>query len=228
QTADSEPGILANVTSRGGRDLVGFFTGKGSSRWSGTLTAGVHDQSREDIGGEGWADMPGYRRYTLRPRVWWNAGEARSLFLTAGITNEDREGGTLPGRVLPDGSVFAEALHTRRLDGGAVSHWALGGGFALDGRVSFTSTHLDRTFGTRRIASSQTTAYGEETLSGSSRGHSWVLGVAFEHDEVAPTAWLKVAGTARVDVHNDYGKFFSPRLSALFRQPGSAWSLRAS
>ena len=95
QTADSEPGILANVTSRGGRDLVGFFTGKGSSRWSGTLTAGVHDQSREDIGGEGWADMPGYRRYTLRPRVWWNAGEARSLFLTAGITNEDREGGTL-------------------------------------------------------------------------------------------------------------------------------------
>jgi outer membrane receptor for ferrienterochelin and colicins len=251
QTADSEPGILANVTSRGGRDLVGFFTGKGSSRWSGTLTAGVHDQSREDIGGEGWADMPGYRRYTLRPRVWWNAGEARSLFLTAGITNEDREGGTLPGRVLPDGSVFAEALHTRRFDGGAVSHWALGGGFALDGRVSFTSTHLDRTFGTRRIASSQTTAYGEETLSGSSRGHSWVLGVAFEHDalnaeavpgvsygynvpavfvqdEVAPTAWLKVAGTARVDVHNDYGNFFSPRLSALFRQPGSAWSLRAS
>src|SRR5450631_4451379 len=60
QTADSEPGILANVTSRGGRDVVGFFTGKGSSRWSGTLTAGVHDQSREDIGGEGWADMPGY------------------------------------------------------------------------------------------------------------------------------------------------------------------------
>jgi iron complex outermembrane receptor protein len=50
----------------------------------------------------------------------------------------------------------------------------------------------------------------------------------FAQDEFAPAAWVKLAASARVDAHNDYGTFFSPRLSALFRQPGSQWSLRAS
>src|SRR5437016_8574439 len=49
QTADAESSIIANATSRGGRDLLAFLTGKGSSEWSGTLTAGAHDQSREDV-----------------------------------------------------------------------------------------------------------------------------------------------------------------------------------
>jgi outer membrane receptor for ferrienterochelin and colicins len=251
QTADAEPAILANVSSRGGRDLEGFFTDKGSSGWSGTLMVGAHDQSREDISDEGWAELPGYRRYTLRPRLWWNAGPNRSLFLTAGLTDEYRDGGTMPGRLLPDGSEFAEALHTRRMDVGAVSRWLLDDGLELNGRVSLTSTHLDRTFGTQRIAWTQTTAYGEEAVSGSTHGHAWVLGLAFEHDalaaaavpgvsyaynvpaifaqdEFAPTTWLKFAGSVRVDAHNDYGTFFSPRLSALLRQPESNWSLRAS
>jgi outer membrane receptor for ferrienterochelin and colicins len=251
QTADAEPAILASVGTRGARDLEGFLSDKGSAGWSGTLTAGAHDQSREDISDEGWAELPAYRRYTLRPRLWWDAAPGRSLFLTVGLTNESREGGTMPGRVLPDGSAFAEALHTRRLDGGAVSNWVLDDALALTGRVSFTSTQLDRTFGAQRIASDQTTVYAEETISASTRGHAWVLGLAFEHDalaaaavpgvsygynvpavfvqdEAAATSWLKFAGSARVDGHNKYGTFFSPRVSALMRQPESDWSLRAS
>jgi outer membrane receptor for ferrienterochelin and colicins len=251
QTSEAESAILANMTSRSGRDLVGFFTDVGSSSWSTTLTAGVHDQSRQDISGEGWADVPGYRRYTLRPRVWWNAGQARSLFLTAGLVDEDREGGTMPGRRLPGGNTFAEALHTHRLDGGLVTHWSLDGGWTLNGRLSLTSTHENRTFGTQRVGSSQTTAFGEGTVSSNSHGHAWILGVAFEHealvaatvpgvgyqynapavfvqDEGAPTPWLKLAGSARVDAYGSLGSFFSPRLSALFRRPGSTWSLRAS
>jgi len=47
-------------------------------------------------------------------------------------------------------------------------------------------------------------------------------------DEVAPVPWMKLAASARLDVHNRYGTFFSPRLSALFRKAGSAWSVRAS
>ena len=60
---------------------------------AGTLTAGVHDQSRQDVNGDGWADLAGYRRYSVRPRIWWNEGQDQSLYLTAGITEERREGG---------------------------------------------------------------------------------------------------------------------------------------
>jgi outer membrane receptor for ferrienterochelin and colicins len=251
QTAAAESTVLANLNSRGGRDIEGFFTDAGAGGWSGTLTAGAHDQSREDVGGEGWADIAGYRRYTLRPRLWLNPGADQSLFLTAGLTDEYREGGTLDGRVLPSGAPFAEALHTQRLDGGVVSHWRLSDAIGVDGRLSITSTNLDRIFGTQRITSTQTTVYGEEALSGTLGENAWVLGTAFQHDglsapavlgvghsynvpalfaqdEFSPTAWLKLAGSARIDSNNAYGTFFSPRFSVLIREPGSEWTLRAS
>jgi outer membrane receptor for ferrienterochelin and colicins len=251
QTPAADSSVLANVSNRGGRDLEGFFTEGGTKGWSATLTAGAHDQSREDVNGDGWADIPGYRRYTVRPRAWWNPGSLQSLFFTVGLVDESREGGTLVGRVLPSGAPFAEALHTQRLDGGVASHWLVGDGIALDGHLSVTSTRLDRNVDVQRIASTQTTVFGEEALSGMARGHAWVLGVALNHDglavgalpgvgydykvpaifaqdEMAPAAWVKLAASARVDAHNLYGTFFSPRLSALFRQPKSAWSLRAS
>jgi iron complex outermembrane receptor protein len=114
-----------------------------------------------------------------------------------------------------------------------------------------TSSQLDRIFGTQRVASTQTTIFADEAVSGVIGGHAWVLGVAFDHDglavgavpgvgyaynvpgvfaqdEFAPATWIKLAASARVDVQNIYGTFISPRLSALFRLSGSPWSLRAS
>ena len=251
RTAAADPTVLANVNSRGGRDLEGFFTEGNAEGLSGTLTAGVHDQSREDASGEGWADIAGFRRYTVRPRAWWNAGSDQSLFVTAGLTDEYRQGGTLFGRMLPSGGAFVEAMYTQRLDGGVVSHWRLDDGIVLDGHFSVTTTNLDRIFGSERIASTQSTVYGEEALSGTLHDNAWVLGLAFQHDglsaaavqgvgysyntpgifaqdEFSPATWLKLAASARVDHNNAYGTFFSPRFSALIRQPSSAWSLRAS
>lgn len=251
QNADAESSVLANATSRGGQDLVGFFSAKGSSRWSGTLTAGAHHQSREDIDGDGWADLSGYRRITLRPRAWWQGAGGHSLFLTAGYTDEDRSGGTLPGRVLPDGRAFPERLRTRRFDAGAVSTWELANGGKFNGRFSVTSNRLDRTFGNDVTPSTETTAFAEGAWNGRSGGHQWVLGLAFEHsqlsastvpgvsyvynvpaafaqDEFAANDRLTFAGSVRVDAHDSYGTFVSPRLSALVRVPQSEWSLRAS
>jgi iron complex outermembrane receptor protein len=248
-TADST--ILGNLSSHGARDLEAFLTKHGAPGLSGTLTVGVHDQPREDLNGDGWSDIAGYRRYTVRARAWGNEDPEHSLFFTAGTTEEDREGGTLPGRVLPTGAAFTESLHTQRLDGGSVAHWLIDESVTLDGRFSVTSTNLDRVFGVRDEASTQVTVFGDESLSGTVLDQRWVLGVAFNHDGLAvsavpgvgheynvpgvyaqdtyaPTGWIELAGSARLDVHNTYGTFLSPRLSALFRQPNSAWSLRAS
>ena len=247
----AESAVLANATSRGGRDLEGFFTQDSLKDWTGTLTAGVHDQSRQDVNGDGWADLPGFRRYSLRPRIWWNSGKDQSLFLTGGVTEERREGGTMLGRELPDGSPFAEVLHTRRFDGGAVGYWKLNEAVTLNSRLSITSADSDRTFGEQRIPSTQTTIFSEQAFTGETQGHQWALGAAFQHDalrvaavsgvgytynvpgvfaqdEFSPLSWIKLAAAARVDSNNQYGRFASPRLSALFRQAGSPWSLRAS
>ena len=118
---DSESSVLANVNSRGGRDVSAFLAEKGAGSWGGTLTAAADSQSREDPDSDGWADLPYYRRYALRPRVWWNAGQDHSVFLTAGLVNEDRDGGTVLNATLSNGLPFPEALHTIRLDLGAVA-----------------------------------------------------------------------------------------------------------
>lgn len=244
----AESAVLANATSRGGRDLEAFVTDDSLKEWSGTLTAGVHDQSREDVNHDGWADIPGFRRYSVRPRIWWDPGENQSVFFTAGITEEHREGGTLLGSVLPP---FSERLHTRRVDGGMVGYWKLSDALTFNSRVSITLANLDRTFGEQRVPSTQTTIFSEQSFTGDASGHQWAAGLAFQHDalrvesvggvgytynvpgvfaqdEFSPTTWIKLAAAGRVDSNNQYGTYASPRISALFRQPGSPWSLRAS
>jgi iron complex outermembrane receptor protein len=247
----SESSVLVNATSRGGEDLEAFLAAKGDSRWSGTVTAGAHYQSREDVNGDGWADIPGYRRFTLRPRVWWTDSDGDTTFLTASVVDEDRTGGTLPGRALPDGTSFPVELQTHRFDGGLVSNWALSGDRTFTLRMSATSNHLDQTFGIERTPSTQATTFAETAWNGSTAGHRWVLGLgfsrdelsvptrvglghvynvpgAFAQDEYSPMSWLSIAGSVRVDANDQYGTFVSPRVSALFRKPGSPWSLRAS
>ena len=85
-------------------------------------------------------------------------------FITAGSVDDGKS--TLIGRLLHD------------------SRQILEDGYALNGRLSVTSTRLDRTFDTQRIASTQTTVFGEEALNGTTLGHSWVLGAAFVRDRL--------------------------------------------
>ncbi len=249
--ASSQSSVLANITSRAGEDLAAFLALNGDSRWSGTVTAGAHHQSRDDVNGDGWADIAGYRRFTLRPRVWWSDGDGDTTFLTAGIADEDRHGGTLPGQTVPGGAAFPVELLTRRFDAGLVSRWSLADGRTFTLRASATSTHLDQVFGSVRTPSTQTTAFAEAAWNGTWAAHNWVLGVAFSReqlsvpavagvghlydvpavfaqDEYSPAQWLTLAGSLRVDTSDHFGTFASPRLSALLRQPGSPWSIRAS
>ena len=245
---DSQSSLLASADSHGGQQVSGFATFPGTV-WSGTLTGAIDNQSREDIDGDGWTDLAYHQRYTIRPRLWWQASQDQSLFLTAGFMDEDRRGGTMPGADLPDGEPFAESLRTRRFDMGAVSHWNLGSG-SIDGHLSFTSTHQDSAFGTLYVAPTMITVYGEEAWSSRISQHHWVFGVAFEHDSLSAATvpgvgysynvpavfaqdefvardWLTLAASTRVDFHNVYGTFVSPHFSALLHSH-SPWSLRAA
>jgi len=246
----SESEVLLNRSSRGATDAVGFFSGEPTSSLGYTVTAGAHDQSREDIDGDAWADLAGYRRYAVRPRLFWDGGNGTSVFATLGLVDEDRKGGTLSGRTFHDGTRFRDQLETQRLDGGVVTNTTLTGDQELNTRWSATHTSRERRFDTQQVDDTQTTVYGEGTLSGHSGGHHWLLGLALQYERlksanapaaeysyVTPGAFVqddfslgdatKVSASARVDAHDEYGTFVSPRLSALFR-PHEEWTIRAS
>jgi outer membrane receptor for ferrienterochelin and colicins len=247
-----EPGgeALVNRTTLGGTDAVLFGLRPLSANWSGTLLVGGHWQDKNDVDGDGWADIAGYSRAVIRPRVFWNSQRGDSLFVTTGFTWERRSGGTLPGALLPGtGSGYVEALDTARLDVGVVGQTLLAGRHVMTIRGSAATQRHDHQFGDVQEDDRHRTEFIEAALRGTAGRHTWVAGAAFESDRFEPSAtpqfayayrvpgvfaqddvqfnqWLSISASGRVDVHSQFGTFVSPRVSALVRTGG--WSSRAS
>lgn len=241
--------LLLNQTTLGGSDAVLWLADEAGERWGYTLLASAHRQGQADVDEDGWADLPGFRRAVARPRVFWDDGEGKSLFVTVGGMAEDREGGTLPGHTVPAGTAFTEELRTRRLDAGLVGRALLSDSRLLSVRGSATAQRHRHRFGEALERDRHTTVFAEAALSGTDGAHAWVLGAALQHErydaedlpafdfsytvpalfaqeEYAPTEWLTLSASGRLDHHSEYGAFFNPRLSALLR-PGE-WVVRAT
>jgi iron complex outermembrane receptor protein len=242
--------LLVNRSSRGATDAVAYVAGSMSGDWGATLLAGGHWQEHNDIDGDGWADLAGYQRGELRPRVLWDDRRGHSLFVTAGITGESRDGGTMPGAVLPTtGSPYRESLDTRRYDVGGSGQTLLAGGFVVMARASAAWQNHDHIFGDVRERDHHDTVFAEVSARRNTGRQTFVFGAAIERDtfdavdvpqfsyafttpgvfvqdDVDVTSWMTVSGSGRLDHHSTYGTFFSPRGSVLFR--GGEWTTRLS
>ena len=232
---------LFNRSSLGGTDASVFLASKLSERWGASVLTGGHFQERQDLDRDRWADLAGYSRGVLKPRFFWDNGNGETAFITGGITYENRHGGTLPGEVLPQtGAPYIEALDTRRFDFGATIQSLVREKYVLTARVAASSQHHNHGYGEVLERDRHDMLFGELSARGTSGRHTWVVGTAVERDGYAPrdvprfgyvyvtpgvfaqddviiAPWLSVSASARVDFHNRYGTFFSPRLAALFR-----------
>ncbi|HUE95334.1 MAG TPA: TonB-dependent receptor plug domain-containing protein, partial [Longimicrobiaceae bacterium] len=248
--ADGEREVLVNRSTLGGTDGVAWISDRIGERWGYTFLGGAHYQSQADVDSDGWVDLAGYRRLVGRPRIFWDDGAGRSLFVTVGGTVEAREGGTREGTTTPAGSFHPEALDTRRGDIGMLGRFLLAGEKLLTVRGSGMRQRHEHLFGDTDERDRHANGFAELTYAGTAGPHSWLLGVAIQHetysaedvagfdfthtapalfvqDEYAPIDWLTIAASARLDRHSEYGVFGNPRLSILLR-PGGRWSVRAS
>lgn len=238
---EQEAETLLNVTSRNGQDLTGYASTPLSGGFSGSLTAGVHRQTEDDRDGDGWIDIPGYERWTVRPRLFWEGDGGGKAFFTIGAMNEDRQGGTLPGRTTPDGLPFPNTQESQRYDAGFTGELPLAFGSA---HVRASTMKQDHThvFGAVTEDDSHDTSLIEASFAAQAGDTSWLAGVAvqkdgfssdtfpaFDYDYTTPGVFaqaeqefgdeLTLAGSVRWDDHSEYGSYVSPRLSVLYR-PG--------
>jgi iron complex outermembrane receptor protein len=247
---EAEREVLLNRTTRGGTDAVAWYSTPARRGWAFTLLGGGHWQDRADVDGDAWADLPGYSRGVVRPRVFWDGANGRSLFATAGFTAEDRIGGTVAGGGLPaTGVPHRESLTTRHVDGGVVGRMLVGQRYLVVARGAFSQQRHDHQFGEVRERDRHSTLFGEVTLQVPWERHTLVAGLALERDAYRPTdlpqfaytftvpgvfvqddvdlaPWLSLSASGRLDRHSDYGTFFSPRLAVLLRS--GEWSSRLS
>ncbi|MGY6629228.1 MAG: TonB-dependent receptor plug domain-containing protein [Oceanicaulis sp.] len=241
--------ILFNATSQRGADVTAYTAAPLADGWSYSVTGGGHWQDARDLDGSGWADIPSYVRYTIRPRLFWDRAAGGGALFTFGYTQETRSGGTLPGRTVPDGNPFVQGLDTQRLDAGFNLDLPISEDLEFGVRASAMATDHRHQFGPRTERDQRRTLFGEATLAWSHDGHSLVGGLAVQADTLdaddfpdidysftVPGVFIQydrdltedftVSGGLRADSHSAYGEFLSPRVSVLWR-PG-AWTLRAS
>ena len=249
-TEEAHREALFNQSTLGATDAVTFLTSPISETWSASLLGGGHWQMQNDRDDDDWADLAGYARGVVRPRVYWDGGEGRSAALTGGLTFESRDGGTMDDGVLAaTGEPYIEALDTERYDVGGNAQTILAERYVLTIRGAAAWQHFDHTFGDVLERDTRHTIFGELAVRGAAGPHTWVAGVAYERDDFNPqdvprfaytfdvpgiflqddirvASWMSISAGARLDVHSEYGTFFSPRVAALFRS--GEWSSRVS
>ena len=156
----------------------------------------------------------------------------------------------MPGFRMPDGLPFEENLETTRVDGGAVMRIATSDGVVFSARGSGTHQAHTHTFGPDVERDTHQTLFGEVSATGTAGRHTWVAGGALQYerydsrdvprfnytynvpgvfvqDDFAAAKWITVSASARVDRHNEFGTFASPRVSVLLR-PSDPWTVRVS
>ena len=247
---EPEREFLLNRSTRGATDAVTFLSGPLSRGWSASLLGGGHWQETNDVNGDAWTDLPGYRRAVVRPRVFWDGGNGRTFFATTGFTHENRDGGTPEGQVLATtGEPYVEALETQRYDTGALGQFLFKGRYVVTARAAIARQSHDHQFGAVIERDRHDTVFGEVALRGTAGRQTWVAGLAIERDaykardvprfddtftvpgafaqyDITASPHLSLSASARADVHSEYGTFFSPRVSALAR--AGRWTSRLS
>jgi iron complex outermembrane receptor protein len=247
---EAEQEFLLNRSTRGATDAVTFLAGPLSRGWSASLLGGGHWQETNDVNDDAWADLPGYGRAVMRPRIFWDGGNGRTFFATTGFTYEDRHGGTPSGQVLAAaGAPYVEALETQRFDAGAVGQFLFNGRYVMTARAAVVRQSHDHQFGEVVERDRHDTVFGEVAVRGTAGRQTWVGGLAIERDAytardvprfdytfTVPGAFaqydltasqdISFSASARLDVHSEYGTFFSPRVSALTH--AGRWTSRLS
>lgn len=238
-----------NINNRHGQDVVAYGSAPLGGGFGLSLTGGFDRQSQNDLDGDGWADIPSYRRWTARPRLFWDGPDGKKVLLTLGAMTEDRFGGTLPGRTAPDGQPFVEAQKTDRFDAGLTADIPVSDSATLHFRGSGMTQKQRHQFGDVVENDHHDTEFGEASVSIDAGATNWLAGAAIQSDgyrsktfpvfnyvytvpglfaqvETKVSDDLTLSGSARWDDHNRYGSHLSPRISAMYK-PGP-WTIRAS
>ncbi|MDO6447553.1 TonB-dependent receptor [Colwellia sp. 1_MG-2023] len=241
--------VLVNATSKNGQDVTAYFSSPLTDDVSASVTAGVHRQSEQDLDDDGWLDMAGYKRGSVRPRFYWQNDNGANLYVTLGAMKEQRDGGTASNASLPDGSLFPLNQESRRTDFGFIYDQPLGDATNINIRGSVMKQDHQHQFGEVFEDDSHKSYLIESSVSGYSDKTAWLIGAAlqseqfnsktfseFNYDYQVPGIFSQIdydasddvsmSFSARADWHSEYGTQVSPRISLLYSPED--WTIRGA
>lgn len=241
--------VLLNATSKNGQDITSYFASPLTDTLSASVTAGIHQQEEQDLDDDGWIDMAGYERYSVRPRLYWQNDNGANLYVTFGAMTEQRDGGTIGNATLPDGNEFHQTQDTLRTDVGFIYDQPLGEVINLNIRGSAMNQEHEHEFGTIQEDDSHESTLIESSLSGYSDKTAWLVGLALQSEKFESDTFpefnysyevpglfsqldyeasenISMSISARTDWHSEYGTQVSPRISLLYSPDN--WTIRGA
>lgn len=241
--------MLVNLTSKDGEDITSYFASPLTDDISASVTAGVHHQAKQDLDNDGWLDMAGYQRQSVRPRFYWQGIDGANLYITVGAMSEQRNGGTSGEVTLADGSFFPLNQDTKRNDLGFIYDQALGEVMNINVRGAAMDQDHEHQFGGVFEKDNHQSYLIESSLSGYSDKAAWLLGAALQSEKFDSETFsefnysyqtpglfsqfdydasddIAMSISARTDWHSEYGTQFSPRISVLYSPEN--WTIRAA
>jgi outer membrane receptor for ferrienterochelin and colicins len=238
-----EASALINATTQGGFDIAAFYA-QSFPNHGVTMLLSRNTQPRYDVDGDGFADVPEFTRTTLSPKVIVPLSEHLAIRTTVRILDEDRLGGAMNAAPSPayTGAPYLEETQTRRIDGtmnldfspskresfslnlattnlrrnARCGLWPFNGTqnfLYADGHYGFTidahSILVGSAFNSERFT--------DRTGGGIDRGYRFSSPALFIQDEIKFFDRWTFLGGGRVDFHNVFGTFVTPRLSLMHR-----------
>lgn len=241
--------VLLNATSKNGQDITSYFASPINESTRASVTAGVHNQEQKDLDDDGWLDMAGYQRASIRPRLYWQSEDGANLYLTFGAMTEERDGGTADGATAPDGNPYIQSQDSLRLDSGFIFDQQLEDELNLNMRGSAMRQEHDHVYGQVEETDTHESYLLESSISGYSDATAWLVGIAYQSDSFDSQDFsefnytyqvpglfsqldyeasndISMSLSARADWHSEYGTQFSPRISMLYNP--ESWTIRGS
>lgn len=243
-TNERQLNFLFNGTSAKGADASMFYSQK-FNKVGTTIFAAYNHGSPYDPSNLGLTAIPRFNRYTLNPRLWLYLDDRTTLNVGVNATTENRVGGDLDF-IESRGSaqhVYFEQNRTGRYSSQLQLDHRLNGKEKLTFKNSIS--YFDRTISLPdyRFSGVQVSSYTEANYTRSGEKADWVAGLNFLTDHfgedsnssfplrsytyntiggfvqntlnISPKVTLETG--IRGDYHNDYGFFFLPRISGLWR-----------
>ena len=243
--------VLLNQTSKGGRDLTAFYTGR-SARLGLTLLATQNTQEARDVNGDQFSDLPQVQATTVTPRLYYYATDSTTVSAGLTATVETRAGGYLPALDNPAVPGFTERNHSERYNTQLRLDSHVGRSRLLTLKNSVSSFNRRLQAGDTYFAGRQLSTYSEASFLVPVGRHRTVAGANLLTDDFRETSvaalgardyqyqtvglflqddWklrndLTLQAGLRADYQRPYGLFMLPRVAALYK-PTPWLSVRA-
>jgi outer membrane receptor for ferrienterochelin and colicins len=236
--------FLLNTTSALGFDASGFYSQKFNKTGT-TIYAGYDHGTPYDPAGIGLSAIPRFNRYTLNPKLLFYPNDRTTLITGINSTIENRIGGDM--QYLKGDGNAQHSYYELNKTGRYSSQLELGHKLNDKEKLTFKNSisYFDRSISlpNYRFSGVQVSSYSEVNYSSNSEKTDWVAGINYLTDNFnedknsnfllrsynyqtaggfvqntwnATDRFILESGV-RGDYHNEYGFFFLPRLSGLYK-----------